>query len=275
MTEPSEAVAPDFEFELALLTDIGGRANNEDFCAKWVEGSTDALFVVADGVGGYEGGEIASSMAVETVIEAYRESPAEWGPAKRLFRAVQRANIEIYNRAITVPELRRMATTLTAATVNGGMLSIAHVGDCRLYLLRGEDLRQLTRDHTMVGEKVRLGLMSARQARNHPERSALNRCLGHELIISIDRITMPLQQGDRVILCSDGLYIVIEDHELETLTRGLGAEAACRRLIDEGVARRTIDNLTVAFFKMHGGAPVAPVASGWRSRLRKLLRRGY
>jgi protein phosphatase len=117
--------------------------------------------------------------------------------------------------------------------------------------------------------------MSAKQARNHPERSALNRCLGHELIISIDRITMPLQQGDRIILCSDGLYSVIEDHELETLTRGLGAEAACRRLIDEGVARRTIDNLTVAFFKMHGGTPIAPVPSGWRSRLRKLLRRGY
>jgi len=275
MGEPSEQVAPAFEFELALLSDIGnGRTNNEDFHGKLVESSTDALFVVADGVGGYEGGEIASSMGVETVLEAYRDSPAEWGPAKRLHRAVQRANIEIYNRAITVPELRRMATTLTAAVVNGGTLSVSHVGDCRLYLLRGAQVQQLTRDHTMVGEKVRMGLLSAKQARNHPERSALNRCLGHELIISVDRLSMKLQQGDRLIVCSDGLYSVIEDHELDTLTRGLGAEAACRRLIEEGVARGTIDNLTVAFLSMHGSTPFAPAVSGWRSRLRKLFGRG-
>jgi len=275
MGEPGEQIAPAFEFELALLSDIGnGRTNNEDFHGKWVESSTDALFVVADGVGGYEGGEIASSMAVETVLETYRDNPAEWGPAKRLHRAVQRANIEIYNRAITIPELRRMATTLTAAVVNSGALSVSHVGDCRLYLLRGGQVQQLTRDHTMVGEKVRMGLLSAKQARNHPERSALNRCLGHELIISVDRLSMTLQQGDRLIVCSDGLYSVIEDHELDTLTRGLGAEAACRRLIEEGVARGTIDNLTVAFLRMHGSTPFAPAPSGWRSRLRKLFGRG-
>ena len=140
--------------------------------------------------------------------------------------------------------------------------------------MRGEDIQQLTRDHTVIGERVRMGLISAKQARKHPERSALNRCLGHELIISIDRITMPLMQGDRVILCSDGLYSVIEDHELDTLSRGLGAEAACRRLIEEGVARGTIDNLTVAFLKVNSGAPVAATPSGWRFRLRKLLGRG-
>jgi len=275
MGEPSERLVPACEFELALLSDIGNsRTNNEDCCGKWVESPTDAVFAVADGVGGYEGGEVASTMAVETVIEAYRESPAEWGPAKRLHRAVQRANIEIYNRAITVPELRRMATTLTAATVNGGALSVAHVGDCRLYLLRSGQVQQLTRDHTVVGEKVRMGLISAKQARHHPERSALNRCLGHELIVSVDRITTPLRQGDRLILCSDGLYSVIEDHELDRLTRVLGAEAVCRLLIEEGVARGTIDNLTVAFLRMNGSTPFAPAPSGWRSRLRKLFGRG-
>jgi len=275
MAEPSEPSASEFEFELALLSDIGnGRSNNEDFHGKWVESSTDAVFIVADGVGGYEGGEIASSMAVETVLQAYRESPIEWGAAKRLHRAVQRANIEIYNRAVTVPELRRMATTLTAAAINRGTLNVSHVGDCRLYLLRGRQVQQLTRDHTAIGERVRMGLISAKQARNHPDRSALNRCLGHELIVSVDRISMTLQQGDRLVLCSDGLYSVIEDHELDTLTRELDAEAASRRLIEEGVARGTIDNLTVAFFRMNGDTPFASTPSGWRSRLRKMFGRG-
>ena len=262
-------------YDVATITDIGNeRENNEDSVGISYIGGKSLVFAVADGVGGYEGGEIASSMGVETVLEAYRDSPVEWGPAKRLHRAVQRANIEIYNRAITVPELRRMATTLTAAAVNNGTLSVSHVGDCRLYLLRSGRVQQLTRDHTVVGEKVRMGLISAKQARNHPERSAINRCLGHELIVSVERISMTLQQGDRLILCSDGLYSVIEDHELDTLTRGLGAEAACRRLIEEGVARGTIDNLTVAFLSMHGSTPFAPAASGWRSRLRKLFGRG-
>jgi serine/threonine protein phosphatase PrpC len=275
MGEPNEPAELEPEFELALHSDIGnGRTNNEDFYGHWIEGPADVLFVVADGVGGYEGGEIASSMAVETVLEAYRDSPAAWGPAKRLHRAVQRANIEIYNRAITVPELRRMATTLTAAVVNGGTLNVSHVGDCRLYLLRGKHVQQLTRDHTAVGERVRMGLMSAQQARNHPERSALNRCLGHELIVSVDRISMTLVQGDRLVLCSDGLYSVIEDHEFDTLTHGLAAQAACHRLIEEGVARGTIDNLTAAFFRMNGDTPFVPAPLGLRARLRKLFGRG-
>ncbi len=266
---------PPSEFDLALLSDIGnGRTNNEDAHGHWVESPSDVLFAVADGVGGYEGGEVASNMAIEILIEAYRDSPAEWGAAKRLYRAVQRANIEIHNRAITVPELRRMATTLTAAAVNSGTLSVAHVGDCRLYLLRGGRVQQMTRDHTAVAEKVRMGLLSAKQARSHPDRSALNRCLGHELIISVHRLSIPLHQGDQLLLCSDGLYSVIEDEELGTLTRGLGAEAACRKLIEEGVARGTSDNLTVAFFRMNGGTPPPFAPTGWRSRLRKLFGRG-
>ncbi|MGH8010959.1 MAG: protein phosphatase 2C domain-containing protein [Candidatus Binataceae bacterium] len=243
---PSEAMgAP--AFDLAALSDIGNeRANNEDSCGHFVESGTSVLFVVADGVGGYEGGEIASAMAVELTLGTYRDSPAVWGPAKRLQRAVQRANIEIHNRAMVVPELRRMASTLTAVVIDDGVLYGAHVGDCRLYLIRGGRIRQLTKDHTVVAERVRMGLMSAARARSHPERSALSRSLGHELIVSIDRLSMPLLADDRLLLCSDGLYNVLEERELQRMADGPEAEEVCRRLIARANQRGTHDNLTAA-----------------------------
>jgi protein phosphatase len=260
-------------FELALLSDIGSdRPGNEDSCGHLAESDSEVMFAVADGVGGYEGGEVASSMAIELALQSFAESPAAWGPAKRLHRAVQRANIEIHNRALAVPELRRMATTMTAAVVSEGSLHAAHVGDCRLYVINGKKIRQITKDHTMVAERVRIGMLSAQQARHHPERSALSRCLGRELIASVDLITMRLEQGDRVILCSDGLHGVLEDQELEHLTRDLDAASACRQLIDAANHRGTADNLTAAVFVMTGEVPPM-VPRGWRDRLASLFRR--
>ena len=232
----SDAAPP--SFDLAVLSDTGtNRPGNEDACGYFIEGPEVPLLVVADGIGGYEGGEIASRMAVDITIEAYRESPPAWGAAKRLQRAVQRANIEIHNRAIAVPELRRMGTTLTAVVVEGGRMSAAHVGDCRLYLARRGRISQMTKDHTMVGERVRMGLLSVAGARNHPERSMLSRSLGHELIVSVGQFSMPLVKGDRLLLCSDGLYNVLEEREFERLLRSDDAAAACKALIEAANAR--------------------------------------
>jgi len=267
------AAAPPLSFDLAVLSDVGtDRPDNEDACGRYVEGGDVALFVIADGIGGYEGGEIASRMAVDITLEAYRASPAAWGAAKRLHRAVQRANIEIHNRAIIVPELRRMGTTLTAAVIDGGMLTAAHVGDCRLYLVRRGRIAQITKDHTMVAERVRLGLMSAARARNHPERSALSRCVGQKLIVSVDRISMPLIQGDHLLLCSDGLYSVLEDRDLERLALEGDAATACRALVAAANGRGTADNLTAAVFKMSGATPFRESA-GWRARFGRLFGR--
>ncbi|HVA39995.1 MAG TPA: protein phosphatase 2C domain-containing protein [Candidatus Binataceae bacterium] len=275
MAEPTGLSAAPSNFDLAILTDVGtDRPDNEDTCGHYVESAAAALFMVADGIGGYEGGEVASRMAVDITLEAYRESPAAWGAAKRLHRAVQRANIEIHNRAIAVPELRRMGTTLTAAAVEEGMLSAAHVGDCRLYLVRRGRIAQISKDHTMVAERVRLGMMSAGRARNHPERSVLNRCLGHELIVSVDRISMPLVQGDHVLLCSDGLYNVLEERELEQVLLEGDAATACAALIAAANARGTADNLSAAVFKMNGATPfVEGAGGGWRGRLGRLFGR--
>ena len=263
------------DFEVALLSDIGcARSNNEDFCGHCVESPREVVIAVADGVGGYDGGEVASQMAVEVTLAAYHESAPSLGPAKRLYRAVQHANIEIHNRALTVPELRRMATTLTAAVVADGVLYAVHIGDCRIYLIRGGRIQQITKDHTVVGERVRLGLISEKEARNHPERSALSRCLGRELIASLDRLTMPLRTEDRVILCTDGLHGTLEDHEIDHLSRSLTPSQACRKLIDEANERGAPDNVTLAMLIARSGSTTADLpAAGWRERLRGLLRR--
>src|SRR5262249_23139158 len=147
-----------------------------------------------------------------------------------LLRAVQRANIEIHDRAVVVPELARMATTLTAVSIDNGILNAAHVGDCRLYLSRDGGIVQLSNDHTDAGRRTRLGPRHKEQARGHAERGTLTRSLGPDLIVAVDRITTPLVEGDVVLLCSDGLYTVLEDEELASCAKG-AAEAACRALL--------------------------------------------
>ena len=277
--ESSSPAAPERSqtYDLALISHVGTkREGNEDSCGHLVENGSTVVFLVADGVGGYEGGEIASAMAVETTLESFRASAPSLGSARRLHRALQQANIEIHNRALTVPELRRMATTTTAVAISlsEGMLYGVHCGDCRLYLMRGRKIEQLTRDHTVIGERMRMGLISAERARNHPDRSALSRSIGQELIPSIDRITTPLQQHDRLILCSDGLWSVMEDLEIEKIAREGDAESVSGRLIETANARGTPDNLTVGVFTLLIESPNVAVRRGWRERIAGMFGRG-
>jgi serine/threonine protein phosphatase PrpC len=276
MDNPSHpTLAADSGFDLAVLSDIGhGRLANEDSCGSYVEGDGTAVFAVADGLGGYDGGAIASAMAVEVALKTYCENPLPWGAAKRLYRAVQRANVEVHHKALSIPELRRMATTMTAVVVENGTLYAAHVGDCRLYVARRNRITQISQDHTLVAEQVKRGLMTSEDARAHPERSILLRNLGHDLIVSVAKISFPLLQGDRVIVCSDGLYNVLRDQEIELLSRNLEAAAACRVLIDSANKRGTSDNLTCAVYRVIAETPhqaKSAIATGWRGRLRSLF----
>ncbi len=255
-----------------MLSDVGTtRAGNEDSCGHLSDAPDTAVFAVADGIGGYEGGEVASAMAIELTLQAWRESPPAWGASKRLARAMQFANIEIHNRALAVPELRRMGTTMTAVAIERGMLAAVHVGDCRLYLARHHKISQLTKDHTMVAEKVRMGLLTAERARNHPERSLLVRSIGQELIVSVDRISMPLVRGDRLIVCSDGLHNVMLDSELEEMSRDLAPDEGCRVLVDTANRRGTADNLTVAIFTMLAETGLSPAPTGWRAKFGRMF----
>jgi protein phosphatase len=264
----------DYELDLGAASDAGTeRDRNEDCCGSFVEGRACAIVAVADGVSSYAGGEVASRMAIEVLIGAYREEPPTLSTGQRLYRAVQQANIAIYDRSIAVPELRGMASTLTAVAVDHGELTAVHVGDSRLYLLRDGAIEQLTKDHTVAAEKARFGLLTKERARTHPDRCMLVRSLGRELIVSRDRLSRRLFQGDALVLCSDGLYNVLADEEMARLVADRDAATACRDLIAAANRRGTFDNVSAAAVRLVGPAPERPRPTRLGPTLRRLLGR--
>jgi protein phosphatase len=272
---PQAAVSEDSLFDIAALTDVGTeREHNEDCCGTFLEGPRTAVAAVADGVSGTVAGEEASQKAIEVTLRAFQEQGRDVPIGKRLVQAVQQANIEIYDRALIVPELRGMSTTLTAIAVDGSDLMAAHVGDSRLYLLRDGRITQLTKDHTVTAERVRLGVMSEKKARLHPDRSTLTRSLGRELIVAVDRIQTRVVTGDALILCSDGLYNVLEAEEMTALVAGRDAVAGARALVAAANARGTNDNLTVALVRIVGALPAVAEPVGLLARLKGLVGMG-
>jgi serine/threonine protein phosphatase PrpC len=248
-------------FEVASRTHPGlVREANEDHCATFCDGECAGL-VVADGVSGLQGGHEASRIAVQRTVEAFCAEPRSVRPAKRLYRAVQRANIAVHDLALAVPELSGMATTLTAVVLVSGELFSVHIGDCRLYLYRDGRLLQLSKDHTVAGERVRLGLLSKTRAKHHPGRSTLTRGLGRELIARVDQISTRVAEHDVLVVCSDGIHGLVDDTEIAGLCGLPSAEALCEALIGAANARGSPDNVTAAVARVTGAPP-----SGARGR---------
>jgi protein phosphatase len=252
---PSESISAP-SVEVGALTHMGTvRSVNEDHCAGFVDAEGTALAIVADGVSGQNAGEQASRIAVEAALRSYGEQPWRHSPGKRLYRAAQSANIAIHDLALAVPELRGMSTTFTAVAIARGELMAVHIGDSRLYLVRGGEVRQLTKDHTLAAERQRIGLVRRENVRSHPGRSVLTRSLGRELIAGLDRVSLPVVAEDVFVVCSDGLYNVLEDDELPALVRA-SAESSCRALVETANGRGTPDNLTAVVVRvLGGGAP--------------------
>jgi PPM family protein phosphatase len=230
-------------------TDVGRtRSGNEDsyFCGRTV-------FGVADGLGGHQGGEVASATAVEPLAALDGRELADPGEAAAaLTTAIQEANQAILERAAGDRGLWGMGTTMTAAAVAGDRhLQLAHVGDSRAYLLREGTLDQLTTDHTIVGELVRAGRLTPEQAAIHPERSILTRAVGLDPRLPVDTPDpVELRSGDQVLLCSDGLTEVVPDPEIaDLLTTEADGHAACRALIDAANTAGGPDNITVVLLR--------------------------
>ena len=246
------------EIEFFQLTDVGCvRDQNEDAVGHWPH-EDGLVFAVADGLGGHAAGEVASALALEVLAREMDRAPGNWALAKRLRRAVQEANLELYNKALAVPELRGMGTTLTASAVVGGTLVAAHVGDCRLFLSREGKLEQLTKDHTWVWEQMQYGLLSAEDARTHPRRNLLTRCLGRELIVGIDVLSMDIRPGDVVVQCSDGVHVAVREEEVAELVVAHPPEAACRALVRRAREEGGEDNLSVQVAAIVSCPPAAP-----------------
>jgi protein phosphatase len=251
------------DIEFFQISDVGCvREQNEDAIGHWAH-EDGLVFAVADGLGGHAAGEVASGLALEVIAREIDRAPGGWPVAKRLRRAVQEANLEIYNKAIAVPELRGMASTLTATAVTGGTLVAAHVGDCRLLLLRDGKLTQLTKDHTWVWEQVQYGILSAEDARNHPRRHVLTRCLGRELIVGIDVLTLAMRPGDVLLQCSDGVHGALAEPEIAELLGAHPPEPACRALLRRAREEGGEDNISAQVATVVDCPPPAP-RSWWR-----------
>jgi serine/threonine protein phosphatase PrpC len=231
-------------------TDVGrARSGNEDsyFCGRTV-------FAVADGLGGHQGGEVASAVAVEPLAALDgREfaDPAE--AAEALTAAVRVANAAILDQAAGDPGLWGMGTTVTAAALAGERhLQLAHVGDSRAYLLRDGSLEQLSTDHTVVAELVRRGRLTPAQAAIHPERSILTRAVGLDPRIPVDTPDpLELQDGDQVLHCSDVLTEAVDDDQIaQVLSAEPDGNAACQALIEAANAAGGPDNITVVLLRV-------------------------
>jgi protein phosphatase len=253
------------EIAFSQLTDVGCvRGDNEDAVGYWAH-EDGLLFAIADGLGGHNAGQVASALALEVLAREMERAPGSWPVTKRLRRSVQEANLAICNKGVTVPELHRVGTTLTASALTGGTLVAAHVGDCRLYLLRANTLTQLTKDHTWVGEQVQYGILSPEEARTHPRRHILSRCLGHNLIVGTDVLSIGVQSGDVLFQCSDGIHASLPESDIVAVLGAHAPQAACRELIDRARVAGGEDNLSVQVAHVVDCPPTA-ARRRWRLR---------
>jgi PPM family protein phosphatase len=207
------------------------------------------LFVVADGMGGAQAGEVASELAVK---QFERGLPDGRAPGKALAELIQAANAEIHTQARDDPDLAGMGTTVTAAYVDGDTVVIAHVGDSRCYVLRDGDLTRLTRDHSLVGELVARGKLTEEQAESHPQRSVITRALGAYPEVEVDTEVFSARDGDVFLLCSDGLTGMVHEPQLKPLLedRERSLEQVGRTLIAAANEAGGRDNITVILFRL-------------------------
>ena len=245
--------------EMASLTDVGcQRENNEDFLSYW-EPDSDADFLkkgrlalIADGMGGYEGGQEASRLAVETIQAIYDENVGS-DLRDALLLGFRTAHEKIRAYAEAHPELEGMGTTCTALALNDLHLYFAHVGDSRLYLIRGTTISRLTRDHSYVGRLVESGVLRSEEAERHPQRHILTAALGAGLEVVADAPAAPvdLEDGDVLVLCTDGLWSLVHEPEiLEILDKKPAPAAACKEMVKRARQRGGPDNITVQILKI-------------------------
>lgn len=233
--------------EISSLTDIGEkREMNQDYFYSSEEavGHLPNLFLVADGMGGHKAGEFASRYAVEMVVDTARKSRQD-SPAGILSESIQTANRRLKEYADTHVQNRGMGTTLVAATLNGAHLLAANVGDSRLYLV-GDRIRQITRDHSLVQEMVRLGKMDEDDARNHPDKNIITRALGADDEVRIDFFEVDVRADEKVLLCTDGLTNMLDDASIREILSGSGRlEEKTEQLIWRANRNGGRDNITV------------------------------
>jgi PPM family protein phosphatase len=261
------------DLEFAELSDPGlTRDHNEDFLGHVLPSSPAQvqsqgwLFALADGVGGQERGEVASRVAVETMMAGFRKIPKGVMHVSLLPKLVQEANQAVYDRGSSsagtldkyadpggavMPRGTRMATTMVACALRFDSAVVSNVGDSRCYLYRNGTGSQLTRDHTMVDEQVRLGILTKAQAAVGANRHLLTRSLGNELFVAADTMTVNIAEGDVLLLCSDGLHGYVSDAVIQRIVNSNTAlNQAATALVEAGNAAGGHDNISVQLIRI-------------------------
>ena len=229
-------------------TDVGKKREiNQDyvFTSDIPVGHLPNLFVVADGMGGHNAGEYASSHGVMTLVEEIT-GDVEYNPVKVIRHAVEKANTWIFGKASQEESYSGMGTTMVVATIIGGFLYVANIGDSRLYVIDRE-IRQVTRDHSLVQEMVRLGEINADEARSHPKKNIITRALGAEKTVDVDFFDLKLTEESVVLMCSDGLSNMVEDRKIEEIVHrdDISLEEKGRELVREANNNGGKDNIAI------------------------------
>lgn len=223
------------------VTNIGKKRKlNQDFVytSEAPVGPLPNLFIVADGMGGHKAGDYASKLAVMTMVEEISNA-VQKDPEAVLRMAVEKANAIVKESAEKAPELEGMGTTVVAASCDGRTLSVANVGDSRLYVVGRHGIRQITRDHSWVEDMVQSGGMGREEARNHPDKNIITRAVGAEQSVKTDFFSVNLQESDMILMCTDGLTNMLSDEEIRMVLDGARdivekAEELVRRANENG-----------------------------------------
>ncbi len=229
-------------------TDIGKKRKlNQDYIFSSDEkiGNLSNVFIVADGMGGHAAGDLASKSAVEVITRSIGES-FESNPSIILRKAIEAANERVFEVAEANPELEGMGTTVVAATFIGRFLQVANVGDSRLYIIHDREIRQVTVDHSLVEEMVRRGAVTREDSSHHPKKNIITRAVGVKETVDVDLFTEELEDGDMVLLCTDGLTNMVSDERIRmTVAASRDVTEAVIHLVDEANEQGGKDNISV------------------------------
>lgn len=236
--------------EWAVKTHVGKiRSNNED--SFYIDEDEQRIFIVADGMGGHNAGEVASKMAINIASEYIKSSfhHVEFNDFKvhRIIReAIEIANRKVYQHSLLQKECDGMGTTITSAIILNNKIYIGHIGDSRAYLLTDSEFNQITEDHTLVSELVKNGSITETEAKNHPKRNIITKALGTDSNIEPDLLNLEINNNNILILCSDGLTNVVDDNELEnTFRNSKDLQKGCDYLVELANNRGGYDNITI------------------------------
>jgi len=237
--------------KVSSATDIGlKRSMNQDFIftSEGPVGNLPNLFVVADGMGGHNAGDFASRYGVSVLVESVRKDQ-NFNPVKILRNAIEAANREIFSQSQIDPAMAGMGTTTVVCTIVGGYAYVANVGDSRLYVA-GSELTQISQDHSLIAEMVRLGELTPEQGKNHPDKNIITRAVGTSEEVRIDFFDIKLEAGSQVLMCSDGLTNMVEDSRIFEILKDEETENKVQKLIDEANANGGKDNIAVVLVEV-------------------------